>query len=794
MWEKLVLNLLSNAFKFTLKGSVHVRLARVEGFAQLEVADTGSGVPAAEIPRLFERFHRIEGTPSRTHEGSGIGLALVHELVKLHGGTIEATSREGEGTTLRVRLPLGQAHLPADRIGGPSTLASTAVGAHAYVQEALGWVPQPGVDMGAAAPGSHTEAPPSRLDPRFAPTFGARVLVADDNADMRTYLRDLLHPLYEVEAVSDGVEALEAARRRLPDLILSDVMMPTIDGLALLRAVRADPALREIPMILLSARAGEESRLEGLAEGADDYVVKPFGARELLARIGSLLELTRVRRGNEERFRAYVQATSDAVYRMSADWSEMRQLHGRNFIADPAEAGVGWLQKVIHPDDQPRVLEAVRDAIRTRRAFELEHRVIRADGTPGWTVSRAIPLLDSAGAIVEWFGAAADVTARHETQEALDRQQRELQEADRQKNEFLAMLAHELRNPLAPIRNAGELLAKILTEDAQAGRALATIGRQVTHLTRLVDDLLDVSRITQGRIELRRRPVRVDDIVSQAVEAIDPLFRQRHQRIAIVSSREPLIVEGDPERLVQCVGNILANAAKYTPAGGEIRVETRAVDGAAVLTFQDNGIGISSELLPRVFDLFVQGERSLDRAQGGLGIGLALVRRLVEMHDGTVTATSPGPDAGSTFEVRLPMRTGAELPAPDEAAGPAPPRRILVVDDNQDGAEMLGSLLALDGHTVETVNSGPEALARLGEFRPDVVLLDIGLPGLDGYEVARRIRADTQWSGVQLVAMTGYGQEGDRDRSRAAGFAAHLVKPVEYPALRRVIRAGVARG
>jgi CheY-like chemotaxis protein len=164
------------------------------------------------------------------------------------------------------------------------------------------------------------------------------------------------------------------------------------------------------------------------------------------------------------------------------------------------------------------------------------------------------------------------------------------------------------------------------------------------------------------------------------------------------------------------------------------------------------------------------------------------------MHDGTVTATSPGPDAGSTFEVRLPMRTGAELPAPDEAAGPAPPRRILVVDDNQDGAEMLGSLLALDGHTVETVNSGPEALARLGEFRPDVVLLDIGLPGLDGYEVARRIRADTQWSGVQLVAMTGYGQEGDRDRSRAAGFAAHLVKPVEYPALRRVIRAGVARG
>jgi signal transduction histidine kinase len=519
-------------------------------------------------------------------------------------------------------------------------------------------------------------------------------------------------------------------------------------------------------------------------------VVKPFGARELLARIGSLLELTRVRRRGEERFRAYVQATSDAVYRMSADWSEMRQLHGRNFIEDQADASAGWLEKFIPPEDQARVLEAIREAILTRSPFELEHRVIRADGTPGWTVSRAIPLLDDAGAIVEWIGAAIDVTARHETQDALDRQQVALREADRQKNEFLAMLAHELRNPLAPIRNAGELLAKTLADDAPAARALATIARQVTHLTRLVDDLLDVSRITQGRIELRRRPVRVDAIVAQAVEAIEPMFRQRHQRIVIASSREPLVVDGDPERLVQCIGNLLANAAKYTPAGGEIRVDARQDEGMAVLTVQDNGIGMSSELLARVFELFVQGERSLDRSQGGLGIGLALVRRLVEMHDGTVTATSAGANAGSTLEVRLPLRTAASAALPDEACAPAQPRRILVVDDNQDGAEMLGGLLALDGHTVETVYSGLDALARMDEFRPDVVLLDIGLPVVDGYEVARRIRADARWQRVQLVAMTGYGREDDRERSRAAGFAAHLLKPVPYPALRRVLQSG----
>jgi signal transduction histidine kinase len=792
MWEKIVLNLLSNAFKFTLEGSVSVRLVREDGFAVLEVADTGGGVAAAEIGRLFERFHRIEGAPSRTHEGSGIGLALVQELVKLHAGTIEATSRPGTGTTLRVRVPLGSAHLPADRVGGAAAPGSAAVGAQAYVQEALRWVPESGVDPGTTAAGGATEGLPGRLDPRFAPTFGARVLVADDNADMRTYLRDLLHPMYQVEAVGDGAAALEAARRAHPDLILSDVMMARLDGFALLRAVRADPALRDVPLILLSARAGEESRLEGLAEGADDYVVKPFGARELLARIGSLLELTRVRRGNEERFRAYVQATSNAVYRMSADWSEMRQLQGRNFIPDQADASTSWLGKFVPAEDHPRVLEAIREAIRTRGAFELEHRVIRADGTPGWTESRAIPLLDKAGNVVEWFGAATDVTERHETQEALDRQQRELQEADRQKNEFLAMLAHELRNPLAPIRNAGELLAKTLTEDVRAVRALATISRQVTHLARLVDDLLDVSRITQGRIELRRRPVRIEEIVAQAVEAVEPMFRQRRQRIAVVSSLEPLVVEGDPERLVQCVGNILANAAKYTPPQGEIRIETHQEGEAAVLTVRDNGMGIASELLPRVFDLFVQGERSLDRAQGGLGIGLALVRRLVQMHDGTVTAASEGTGAGSTFEIRLPLRADVAHSAPVELPAMASPRRILVVDDNQDGAEMLGSLLALDGHTVETVYSGPEALARLGGFRPDVVLLDIGLPGLDGYEVARRIRADPQWSAVQLVAMTGYGQEGDRERSRAAGFAAHLVKPVEYPALQSVIRAGMA--
>lgn len=675
MWEKIVLNLLSNAFKFTLKGSVRVRLTRDRGHALLEVSDTGVGVPEHEIPRLFDRFHRVEGTEARTHEGSGIGLALVQELVRLHGGSIEVTSRLGVGTTFGVRIPFGKAHIPPDRIQAPAALVSTAVGAQAYVQEALRWLPDEGED-GAAKVVALMEAHGTKHDARFASTFGSRVLLADDNADMRMYIRDLLSPLYDVETVADGAQALEAARRTRPDIILSDVMMPRLGGFEVLKALRADRELSDVPVIIVSARAGEEARIEGLGAGADDYIVKPFHARELLARVGAILELTHV---------------------------------------------------------------------------------------------------------------------RQEAQEELRRRQHLLEEADRQKNEFLAMLAHELRNPLAPIRNAGELLSRALVTDPQAASALATVERQVRHLTRLVDDLLDISRITQGIIELRRAPVRLERVIAHAVEAVDPLIRQKQHTVAIVSSRKPLTVDGDPERLVQCVSNILTNAAKYTPPLGEIRVESREERGSAVVTVSDNGVGISTQLLPKVFDLFVQGERTLDRAQGGLGVGLTIVRRLVEMHGGSIAARSAGVNQGASFEIRLPLIHETRS---SEAAAPAErprPRRILVVDDNADGADMLAMLLKLDGHEVETALSGLDALERVQSFRPDLAVLDIGLPGLDGYEVARRIRASEVGDAIRLIAITGYGRQSDRERARAAGFAAHLVKPVEYSDLQRVL-AEVSRG
>ena len=779
MWEKIVLNLLSNAFKYTLAGRVTVSLRRVGKTAVLDVTDTGVGVPQAELPRLFERFYRAASTHGRTHEGSGIGLALVNELVKLHGGSIEAESEVGRGTTFRVVLPCGSGHLPANLLRARPPGAALYDVSAPYVEEALRWLPESEAAV-TPEPALLVEAARSARDRRFASTFGCHIVLADDNLDMRSYVRELLSPLYEVEAVADGEEALAAVRRRLPDLVLCDIMMPKLDGMGLLKALREDARLRDVPVIMLSARAGEESRIKGLSAGADDYIVKPFAARELLARVGALLELTRARRDSELRFRAFVKATSDAVYRMSADWSEMHQLEGREFIANTSDPSHTWLERYIHPEDKARVMDAVREAIRTQGVFELEHRVLRPDGALGWVFSRAIPLVDNKGNITEWFGTASDVTERRRHQQALET-------ADRQKNEFLAMLAHELRNPLAPIRNAGEILSRLVTDDARAHAAVATIARQVTHLTRLVDDLLDVSRITQGRIELRRRVVPVSEVVSRALETVDPLLQAKHHRVSLVSGRTRLTVNGDPERLVQCVANVLSNAAKYTDAAGDIRVETREEADCAVISVSDNGVGMSSDLLPSVFDLFVQADRSLDRAQGGLGIGLSIVKRLIEMHGGSVAARSEGVGKGSTFQIRVPLLRGLDTEAELPAAHTRALRRILVVDDNEDAANSLAMVLQLEGHEVLAVNTGAQALDKVRVFRPEYVLLDIGLPGVDGYEVAQHLRSIPGLAPFKIVAITGYGQDADRKRTEAAGFVGHLVKPIDFGVLKGML-------
>jgi signal transduction histidine kinase len=367
----------------------------------------------------------------------------------------------------------------------------------------------------------------------------------------------------------------------------------------------------------------------------------------------------------------------------------------------------------------------------------------------------------------------------------------QLQEADRRKDEFLAMLAHELRNPLAPLRNALHIVRQRGPDRRAATRhAWDLMDRQVGHLVRLVDDLLDVARITRGKVELRREAVDLAEAATRAVESARPLIDARRHRLTYEGPPVPVRVEADPVRLTQVIGNLLNNAAKYTDEGGQITLMVEREGREAVVRVRDTGVGITPEMLPKVFDLFTQVDRTLDRAQGGLGIGLTLVRSLVEMHGGCVQAFSAGVGAGSEFVVRLPVLAGAEgneTGTAPGAAAPVTPRRILVVDDNVDSAESLALLLQMAGHQSRTAHNGPGAIAATDAFRPEVVLLDIGLPGMDGYEVAQRLREAAGGEKLLLIAQTGYGQEEDRRRSRKAGFDAHLVKPVDPGALQTLL-------
>ena len=382
---------------------------------------------------------------------------------------------------------------------------------------------------------------------------------------------------------------------------------------------------------------------------------------------------------------------------------------------------------------------------------------------------------------------------RGRIEEELRRRAEQLAEMDRRKDEFLATLAHELRNPLAPIRNSLQILRLSGGSGPIAERVHEMMERQVCHMVRLVDDLLEVSRITRGKIELRKERVELLAVIQSAVETSRPLIEEARHRLAVTLPPEPLALEADPVRLAQVIANLLNNAAKYTEEGGQIWLTARREADEAVVSVRDTGLGIPADMLPRVFDMFAQVDRTLKRSQGGLGIGLTLARTLVEMHGGRLEARSDGPGQGSEFTVRLPLAPvdqTAEEGRPQAATRPAVglcPRRVLVVDDSHDAADSLGMMLKFLGADTRVVYDGPSALEAIRSYRPAVVLLDIGMPGMDGHEVARCVRQQPEWKNVALIALTGWGQEEDRRRSRAAGFDHHLVKPVEASALQALL-------
>jgi signal transduction histidine kinase/ActR/RegA family two-component response regulator len=480
--------------------------------------------------------------------------------------------------------------------------------------------------------------------------------------------------------------------------------------------------------------------------------------------------------------------------------------------SDDAAACQHCLPATIHGEDRWEsgwsLPEVVRD-YQILRLVILDYLEEVLESPPGHRVVMAVGLaLDEAiAASVTRYATSRDDYLRQLEEERADRdrqiqdhlrhQAETLREVDRRKNEFLATLGHEMRNPLAPLWHAVRLLELQETADPTLVQVRDISKRQVQQLARLADDLLDISQIARGKVELRREPVDLAAVVAQAVQTSAPHLKARHHEFDVTPPAEPLWLEADPVRLVQIMVNLLNNAAKYTEPSGHVWLTVGREEGEAVIRVRDTGMGIPPEMLPHVFELFTQGEWSVDRSQGGLGIGLALVRRLVELHGGTIAASSAGLGRGSEFVVRLPAvlapPVGRDGPAAngDERRGSppskAPRHRILVVDDNVDAATSLSLLLSLEGHEVRGAHDGLAALKAAEDFQPEVVLLDIGLPRMDGYQVARLLRERPEMETVLLVALTGYGQDEDRRRSQEAGFNAHLVKPVDLDALRAAL-------
>jgi PAS domain S-box-containing protein len=848
MWEKIVFNLLSNAFKFTFIGEIAVRLKWIESnedkaedeavdeecdpetpcpepdtfkrSAVLEIHDTGIGIPATEIPHLFERFHRVKGAQGRSFEGSGIGLSLVQELVKLHQGTIEVNSVEGEGTCFAIAIPMGTAHLPQDRIRATRTLSSTASSVNAYVEEALRWLPE---ESRIASEQTAAQRPLVQPDgileslPLPPSKSTGRILLVDDNVDMREYVKRLLNQQYQVETAPDGLAALAAVRQQIPDLVLADIMMPNLDGFGLLRELRADPQTQEIPIILLSARAGEEARIEGLEAGADDYLIKPFSARELLARVEASLKLAQLRREalqKEQDLRAVselaqqqteaafrrinqlLESMSDAFISLDQDWRITYQNTTAERINNKPRAEV--LGKTLW-EEWPAAIGSIaeqqyRQAIAEKIPVHFEQHYYEPPDHDVWLEVHAYPFDEGLG--IFYRDISDRKQAEQEREHLLAQEQAartEAERANRIKDEFLAVLSHELRSPLTPILGWSKLLQSEELDADMRAQALAAIERNAKLQSDLIEDLLDVSRILQGKLSLNTIPVNLATSIQSAVETVQLAAQAKSIQIAVTLENRDATVLGDPTRLQQIVWNLLSNAVKFTPGGGQVSVQLRQVRDEAEIIVSDTGKGISANFLPHVFEYFRQADSKTTRKFGGLGLGLAIVRHLVELHGGTIKAESPGEGLGATFTVKLPLaptRPGVDLNrSAAQLALDLADIDVLVIDDEADSREFLVFLLKSVGARVTTATSASEGLLSIIQSPPDIVLSDVGMPDMDGHMLMRQVRAlpPEQGGQVKAIALTGFAGEVNQQQAIAAGFQKHLSKPIEPDELVRAI-------
>nr|WP_314541596.1 response regulator [uncultured Massilia sp.] len=629
------------------------------------------------------------------------------------------------------------------------------------------------------------------------------ILNVDDNDGARYAKTRILQSAgFSVVEATNGTDALAIVKRGEVGLVLLDVKLPDINGIEVCRRIKADPDSALVLVLQTSAAlTGRADKIRGLEGGADNYLAAPIEADELIANVNALLRMRQTQnalRDSEERFRQLTDNIEDVFWMFSVPARALEYVSpayatiwGRSVDSIEREPH-SWLDAV-HVDDRAYV-EALWGALQQTPHYDAEFRVMMPGGGVRWVRDRLFPVRDRRDEVYRVARVTSDVTRRKEM-EAL------LRAADSNKNEFLATLAHELRNPLSPIRNAAALLgASGPGAGERQARAREVITRQVDHLAHLVDDLLDVARISEGKIALRQEAVDLKGVIAQAIETAGPLIAAREHRLEVIEPEQGIWVSGDPVRLAQSMGNLLHNAAKFTPKGGHIKVEVMLADEAVRIAVQDNGIGIAEDNLSRIFGMFAQAAVPPDRAPEGLGIGLSLVSRLLEMHGGHLSATSPGIGMGSTFTVELPvLRTTAQPDAgtsasaaaeADDAANNAAPakRRVLLVDDNIDAMEMMAFLLAEMGYDAVTTADASQIIDLATARRPDVIVLDIGLPGVDGYELARMLKRHPQLGSIRLVAHTGYGSPEDRKKAQEAGFDAHLVKPADLADLEKALQ------
>ena len=824
MWEKIVLNLLSNAFKFTFEGGIEVRtqVSPDGGAARIVVRDTGVGIPSNELPRLFERFHRVDGQRSRSFEGSGIGLALVHELIKLHGGTIAVESEVGCGTAFTLSLPFGTAHLAADRIGPERLLAWTSRRAGAYVEEALRWLPGADTEERDEAPAERAEDLPAL--PFGSRTRGARVLVVDDNEDMRRYMSRLLRGQWEVETAADGREALAAIHQRRPDVVLSDVMMPNLDGFGLLRAIRSHSELRDLPVVLVSARAGEEASVEGLGSGADDYLTKPFSARELLARVNANLEMARLRREatrdlreSEARFRNMANHAPVMMW-ISTPAAEFDYLNQPwcEFTGQTLDEAIGvgaWA--ALHEEDRDGARQAFLDAHAERRPFRAEYRVRTATGEYRWVLSAAVPRFGDDEQFLGYIGSIIDISDRKEAEEILreanvvlerrvaaaiaERLHTEAQLRQAQKMEAIGKLtggvAHDFNNVLQVIAGNLHLLSRDVSGNLRAEQRLQTAVAATARGSRLASQLLAFGR---------RQPLSPKTVnLGRLIRGIDDMLRRSLGESVEI---ETVITGGlwntfvDTVQVENALLNLAINARDAMQGHGKLTIEAGnaflddvyvarhpdVTPGQYVMVaVTDTGCGIPSELLERVFEPFFT-----TKPEGrGTGLGLSMVYGFVKQSGGHIKIYSEL-EQGTTVRLYLPRARQPEDIETEVEAGPITggTETVLVVEDDEDVRGTVVDLLSELGYRVLRAKDAQSALAIVESGVPiDLIFTDVVMPGpLDSPELARRARE--RLPNIAVLFTSGYTDNAIVHGGRLDDGVDLLSKPYSREALARKIR------